>query len=264
MAGEAKTSEFLLSTATVMIGPQADVMELYPDKHGVGLVKNVMSQADMTFTELTQGLTNSIVMSVNTKADTKVSFEVYEYTAANLAYAAGLDGSQETDQTTNNPLLLASDYTGNGTVALAVGDGAKCQAGGYVILQDTTETDRVAVMKIGSIATDTLTIVPAYVSDAMVTFSHLTTQVYVVNAIGMGANGVGQPTFGAKIVGLLPGTGEPVTLIFPKVKVTKGASVSFMNNNFVNMPFEITPYQLLPADPFYGDFGLKTWKIFKA
>jgi hypothetical protein len=93
MPGESKTTEFLLSQATIMVGPQAKVFELTPALHGIGLVKNVQVTADIGFVELTQGLANQTVSSVNNMINTKISAEVYEYTARNLAYGAGLDAS---------------------------------------------------------------------------------------------------------------------------------------------------------------------------
>ena len=40
MAGEAKTDSFMLGAATVMIGAMADLYDLNPTDHSIGLVKN--------------------------------------------------------------------------------------------------------------------------------------------------------------------------------------------------------------------------------
>jgi hypothetical protein len=261
MAGEAKTTQVLLSTATLMIGSSANVMSLDPVTNSIGLVKNLRVQTDMSFTELTQGVTNQVMMSVQTKLDAKISCEVYEYTAGNLAYGAGLDGSTLSSATAT--YTLNADITGgSGTVALTAGQGVNFTANSWVVLQDQTAPDRIHVGKVQSVATDTLTLTTATQVPAGKTFSKATTIVYKVNKVDVGSN-VAQPTFGVKAVGILPATGEPVALIFPKVKITKGLDLSFESNNFSNMPFEFTPYVPVPADPFYSDFTNKLYSILK-
>jgi hypothetical protein len=263
MAGQARTNEFLLTTATVMIGPQAKVMELSPALHSLGLAKNVHVSADMGFTELSQGLNAQVVMSVNTKLDTKITAEIYEYTARNLAYGAGLDGSDVAYNDDPKSYTLAATITGSSTtVALSAGAGADFSTGDYLVIQDTVTNNMVHVGKVASVATDTVTLATGYTIPTGSAFGVATTVVYRVKGIGVGVIDT-QPTYGAKLVGIMPATGEPVTLIFPKVKVTKGMSVMFDQANFANMPFEFTPYQLVASDPYAADFGAKTWKVFK-
>jgi hypothetical protein len=262
--GDAKTAEFLLSTATVMIGPQASVMALNPTDHSIGLVKNVMAEYNPTFVELTQGITGQTVMSVNTNSQSKVTCEVYEHTAANLAYGAGLDGSSFVQITTQYVLQTAIP-TGGTAVVLATDKGDDWSVGAYGVLASISSPDRIHVFKVASITTDTLTLDAAYsipVSGGDETWTTADTTIYRVNSIGVGGQ-TSQPTFGAKIVGVMPDNGEPVTLIFPKVKITKGLSMAFTTKDFANMPFELTPYQLLPSDPFFADFGAKSWKVLR-
>lgn len=264
MAGEAKTTEFLLSTATVMIGPQSKVMELNPTDHGIGLVKNIQVTADLGFTELSQGVNAQVVSSVNTSNNTKISGEIYEFSARNLAYGAGLDGSVTAyDPLTSSFTLASAVTTGGATLPLSVGSGASFAAGDYVVIQDTVNTDRLHVGKVQSIATDTLTLASGYTMPTPMAFAVATTIVYKVRRIAVGAVST-QPTFGAKLVGIMPEGGAPVTLIFPKIKITKGISLAFQQDNYSNMPFEFTPYSLVAADPYFADFGSeKNWMILK-
>lgn len=267
MAGEAKTNEFLLTTATVMLGPSEDVFGLVPDLHSIGLVKNVQVNGETSFVELTQGIQNAVVAAVNTGNQTRISAEVYEYTARNLAYGAYLDGTlPEFDAYTDNVYELANDSTSaTGTsIALATGDGTDFVAGDYVILQDDLQPDKVHVGKVASKATDTLTLTAGTAIPAATSFLGARTTVRRVHGIKFGSVAK-QPTYGAKLVGLLPESGEPVTLIFPKVKVTKGLSLAFQTDNFSNMPFEFTPYALTLSDAHYGEFGsTKTWALFRS
>lgn len=258
--GTAKTDEFLLSTATVMVGPQSKVFELTPDLHSIGLVKNVQASADVGFTELTQGINAQVVMSVNTKLDTKISFEVYEYTARNLAYGVGLDGSDtKYDPIDSSDLALATAITAGGS-SIVLEDAAVFAVGDYIVLQDINQLDRLHVGKVASKASETITLATGYTMPTTMVFTIATTKVYKINPIGVGLSSSAN-TFGCKIVGILPSSNKPVTLIFPKIKVTKGLSVSFAEGNFSNMPFEFTPYQLVTDDPYYADFAGDTWKI---
>ena len=92
MAGEARSDSFLLGTATVMIGAQADLMNLNV-ANSVGLVKNIMLQTTPGFTELTQGVKNTLVYSVMTSNKSMVQGEMFEYTSRNMAYALSIDGT---------------------------------------------------------------------------------------------------------------------------------------------------------------------------
>lgn len=260
MAGEAKTTQMLLSTATLMIGPTASVYALNPATHGVGLVKNVQVQTDMGYIDLTQGINNQLVMSVQNKLDTKITAEVYEYTAANLAYAGGLDGSTKTTLSTAYILGTAITTGGTSVVLSAAPSGGDVVAGSVIVIQDTANPDRVHVGRVASISTATITLTAATAMPSGTAFPIATTTVMTVNEIQMGPR-VSQPTFGCKLVGLLPSTGKPITLIFPKVKIQKGMNVAFETNNFTNLPFELVPYTLTATDPLYADFGSNYYSI---
>ena len=55
-------------------------------------------------------------------------------------------------------------------------------------------------------------------------------------------------------MGILPEDNEPVTLIFPKLRIQKGFSLAFTTNQYANMPYEFTPFDLVPADVHYDTF----------
>ena len=265
MAGEARTSEFLLSTATLMVGPSARVMELTPALHSLGLIKNVQVATDMSMTDLTQGLQNTVVASVTTSVTTRISGEVYEYSAKNLAYGAGLDASADASFA---PITVANTLaspiaSGGVTVALATGQGTPYTIGDTLVIQDTTSGDRMHVGKVLSKSVDTLTLEAAYAMPVGMSFAVATTAVYRVQRIQVGAVAT-NPTFGAKLIGILPGTGEPITMIFPKIRITKGINLSFQSDNWSNMPFEFVPYNLVAGDPFFADFGVqKNWMLLR-
>lgn len=264
MAGEARTSDFLLSTATLMIGPQAQVMELSPALHSIGLVKNVQLVTEPTFVSLTQGVTAVEVASVQTATPARVSSEVYEYTARNLAYGANIDATGTGFAPNVTSFSLATAITTGGTsVVLGTGQGATFNVGDFFVIQDLSTGDLVHVGKVASKVTDTLTLATGYSMPTTMQFAIATTVVYKVQNIKVGSN-LTRPVLGAKLVGTLPGSGEPITIVFPKVRISKGLSLAFNNENFSNMPFEFMPQALLPTDTYYGDFGgSKTFSILK-
>jgi hypothetical protein len=265
MAGEAQTSEFLLSTATCMVGPSSKVMELSPALHSIGLVKNVQVTTTPKFVELAQGVNAQVVFSVNTEMQSKITTEVFEFTAKNLAYGAGQDPTTGLfDPVVASTTLATAITTGGASVVLTTGGVAAVGivVGDYVIIAKVG-SDLLHVGKVSVIATDTLTLATGYVMPSSAVFPTATTVVYKVRNIQVGAN-PSTSTFGVKLVGLMPGTGAPVTLVFPKVRIVKGMDLAFQTNDFANMPFEFTPYALLPTDNYYADFGgLKTFSIFK-
>ncbi len=249
MAGEAKTTNFMLGTATVMFGPAADVFDLIPEDHGVGLTKNVSVTAEPSFTDLTQGVKNSNVYSVMTGNIVRAAFECYEYTAQNMFYAQGLDGSTyvaPTGATTLASAVLAADTT----IDVEAGDGANFTAGNYIVIEDG-DKDKVYVRTVVSVAIDVITVDTA-----------LPNAIPAGNVVRAGAlieigSKQDQPFLGCKIVGTTA-ENEIISLIFPKVRVTAGFNLQFSSDDFQNMPFEMMMYDLVGTDPHYAKFKDKT------
>lgn len=265
MTGNAQTNEFVLSMGTVMVGPSDETMELNPTDHSIGLVKNVNITVDPQFVELTQGVDEQVVASVNTRNQARVSAEVYEFTARNLAYANGLNATGASYDANDDTLTLATTIDGvaeETEIELGAGQGSSVAIGDFLVLQSGVGSDNVHVAKIGSIATDTVTVAAGYEIPIGQVFTAGTAKVYKVHDLPVGG-GREDTTFGVKIVGLMSKTGEPITMIFPKVKVTNGLGIQLTNSDFSNMPFEFMPYALLPGDPFYADFPGQQGKILK-
>lgn len=266
MPGEARTTDFLLSTATLMVGPRDKLMELTPEKHSLGLIKNVQVTTDPQFVTLTQGVEAIEVASVNVANPSRISGEVYEYSARNLAYGSGIDASGVGfDPITTKAALGAPIAAGGDEVTLAAGSAATAGivAGSWIVIQDTNVPDRVFPVKVASITGDVVTLAAGHELPVDAAFAVATTDVYRVHNIQVGSQAK-RPSFGVKLVGLVPETGEPVTLLFPKVRITRGMSLAFQTDNFANMPFEFSPQALVSTDPFYADFGsTKLFSVFK-
>lgn len=256
MSGEAQTTSFMLGTATVMLGAQDQLYNLEGDA-SIGLVKNFLVSAAPTFVELTQGIQNSLVFSVKTANPVTATMEVYEYTAANLAYAAGLDGS-----------TYSTEVAGASTVATA-GTGSAQTPSPLLDLVAVTEFSPGDVIQIGE-ADDILIRKVASIdaTSKALTLDHginkvipVGTPVSKVSMVGINSKTV-QPFLAAKIAGQLA-DGTNMTLLLPKVRITKGFSVAFKSDAYGNLPFEFSIYDQVAADPFFADFAGDRARIFK-
>lgn len=255
MAGEARTDLFLLATATVMVGPRANVLELTPSEHSLGLVHNFRVSTEPEFVELGQGVKNDIVSSVTVNEAVRVSMEAYEYTSKNLAYAMGLDGSQLT--LGGAPIAVDSAPSGN-TIAVTGNVANTFVANSFLFLQEGTGGDLVHIGKVEGTPVEansvtTITLANGFTIPAGMTFTG-EAKVGLVNQVKP-STATFQPLFGAKVVGHFPNDGRPITLIFPKMKIVRGFDIGFGRENFSNMPFEWAPYTQVPGDPTYDKFG---------
>ncbi|HYG34260.1 MAG TPA: hypothetical protein VEC99_05725 [Clostridia bacterium] len=246
MAGEARSDAFMLGSATVMLGAQADLMNLTTDQ-SIGLVKNVTLKTTPGFTDLTQGVKNTLVYSVMTSNTTTVDGEVYEYTSKNLSYALGLDGSDveatAVETTVGTEMTLTGDATGT---TMAVAAGAGIAEGDYVTIQ-VGSADQVFVRKVTAVADNNVTI-----SSGLPVVIPVGATVRVMNVLAVGSLD-DQPYLSCKIVGTLA-NGDEVVLLLPKVRVTSGLSMGFKTDNFDNIPLQMQIYDLVATDPNYAMF----------
>lgn len=251
MAGEARSTNFMLGTAEVMIGPRDKLYELNPEEHSLGLVKNFVAEANKEFTELGQGVQNTMVFSRTTGITARCSCEAYEFTAKNLAYALSLDGTQFAPKP-GMPLTLTGVSVNNadGTHTLTVDTPATPQAlsvGDYVTLREP-QNDNITLAKVQS--TGVSLTVEVDIGDTKV-FS-AGTVVTAANVLAIGTNSEAQE-FAAKVYGQMA-DGTWVAMYYPRVRITSGLSMGFQTDNYGNLPFEFRPMQLVAGDKYYAEF----------
>lgn len=243
--GLAKTSAFMLNTASVLIGSQANLFNLTPTANSIGLVKNFKISAEPSYTELTQGVKNTIVFSVLTKNAVRASMEVYEHTAKTLAYGLGLDGS--------TGYSVAAATTTSGAVSPAattipVTSATGIAANDYIIINYGSD-DNTLVRRVTTVAALNLT-VAATPAGLTIPSGSL---VQKIATVGIGSK-VEQPFLSAMIIGGLA-DGTQGLIAIPKMRITKGFDLDFRTDNYGNMPFEFTIYDQVAADPFYAEFA---------
>lgn len=265
MAGEAKTSAFMLGNATVMLGPQSALWDLTADLHSIGLVKNFTISTEPTFQELTQGEKSNIVYSVLTANPVRAAMEVYEYTSKNLAYGLGLDGAGIVAYGTEYPLKAAITGSVGSPVTTATFDAAasvvaEFPLGTWITFQHPTLNDVVHIAQLSANTTSSgagpYTHTLTFANFGFKTVGNnmpINARIQKANRIDVGST-VDQPFFSAKVVGILPERNEPVIILMPKVRITKGFSLAFSMQNFGNLPFALQPYELVSTDPNYALF----------
>lgn len=259
MPGRAKTDSFLLSTATVMLGAQADLYSLN-NSHALGLVKNVTMTSEVSMTALTQGITNDEVFSMKTGDSARIAMEVFEYTAKNLAYAAGLPGAETVASQDATAVTSASIAPAATTLTVAGDVTTDFSAGDWVAIKSGQEDHlHIAQLTSAVFSVETTLTFTGQPTPAGVTIPAGAT-VYKVNSLIIGG-GDKHPTYSCKIVGYTPADEKPIAILLPKVKVTRGMNLAFQSDNFANMPFEIQPYSLVSDDPNFAIFGAKKFQV---
>jgi hypothetical protein len=214
----------------------------------VGLVKNVALKSTPKFTELSQGVKNSLVASVMTGNDLAVSGEMFEYTAKNMAYAMGLDGSTYTATAISDTTetLVAID----GVTIPMVATGTHAFAAGQWVAIHVNALDQIFIRKL--VTGTTASSLALAAGNGLPVAIPAGSKVEVVNMVPGGSK-LDQPYLAAKIVGQIA-DGSWVTVLLGKVRVTGGLSVAFKTDNFDNMPLSMTVYDMVTTDPNYALF----------
>lgn len=247
MAGEAKSIDFLVGTATIMLGAQADLRDFRPESHSIGLVKNVKLMAEASYIELTQGIRNSVVHSIKTGEPVRASSEVYEFNASNWAYALGFNGYSVSQTELETTVTTAVTSSPSGTDTFDVVATAGYTVGDYVMVQVGYD-DTVIPRKI--IATTATTMqFDAPIKNVAVPIGVKVRRCLVV-PVGRKSE---QPFLAAKIVGTMA-DGREIAIEIPKLRVTKGFDITFQTSDYANMSFEYTVYDQIPSDPQYLRF----------
>jgi hypothetical protein len=255
--GLAMTNRFMLGAATLLIGAQADLFNLTRAAHSVGLIKNFAITAEPSFTDLTQGVKNTLVYSVMTGNVARASAELYEFTPKNLAYVAQMNGATFTEATNTETTTSAAiaGSSGSPVTTVPVTSALSLAVDDWILIQNPAAPDDAIVRKITAISTNDLTVAPG-ITRAMATGA----TVRRMNMINVGSKEE-TPFFSAMVHGQLA-DGSEIAVALPKVRITNGLNLSFQTNDYGNMPIELGIYDLTPTDPNYAQFGDIPAKIF--
>lgn len=248
--GTAKTTKFQFSTATLCIAPMAEQKAINPLKHSVGLVKNVKVDSTPSKVDLTQGVMNDVVATVTNGMAITGSGEVYEYTAQNFAY--GLSQDPTGLVTMADPIPVGAPVAAGATSVSADITGAA--VGDWIYIQEALD-DQIHIARLSAVAGGTLTFT-AYPVPTGMSFS-ANARVGKLNKLDADPAKANN-NYAVRVIGVSVDKSTPITLHFPKCRITRGFSMGFSSENFSNMPFEWTPMVPVPTDPGYtADFAQK-------
>lgn len=248
-------SAFMLSSATLMMAPAftTDVYALTPEEHSVGMAKEIAVPMDSSLIELKNGVTQATVASRRTGVQPTISGTVYEFTAKNIARSLAMSGTPTamkrgvlTTAAAGDDVSLilgSSPVPGEATSAItALGD---IPAGSTLLVQrPSPDQDYVFPTKSSGAATGvatpwTVPIAANYKIPTGMSFP-VGSLVWVVPAMHIGDLNA-DDLFCVKITGTLDAYDRPVTVVFPKVRVSKGFNLSFTETEYGGMPWEMMP-----------------------
>ena len=259
MAGLAVTDNEILSSATVMIGPRADLLGLNSLQHSVGLAKNFSLSTSPSYNALTQGLTNETVQSVMTASGLSMSVDAYEFTQKNLQYVSGLDGSASSFEAVDIDTTTVAFTPGDTDIVVAGDVSANYAVGDRVVIQvGTTDQTHTVILSAVAATTDTTL---SFTADWTTPVGALDYPIgsRVIKAKSTNYGGVSTtPTFAMKVVGTLPANGTPISIMVPRVRITGGMAVNMSPDTWASMPVQFTPEALRPGEDFYSMFPNNT------
>jgi len=254
---DVKSPSFLIGNATVMLAPQAtDVFSLTPTLHSVGMVKNVNLSVESDSIELRNGILQNLVDSKKSNVRMNVTFEGYEFSAANLYRALGF----ATNATIQRKRGVLASAAASGATTLSVnsspvpGDAASAitaigdiPSGSTLVIQKANAPDVVFPVRTTAVASGagpyslTVSAIPTGMSFDVGDI------VWVVNEMAVGDQRT-EDFFCMKIAGTLSNHNVPLVVIFPKVKIMRGFQLQFSETDYANLPFEVSPYFLAQSE----------------
>lgn len=262
MAGEARTQAFSIGTATVMLGPLADMWKLNPEDHSIGLVKDFSVSSEPTYTELRQGVKNALVYSILTQNEVRASCSVYEYTPKNLRYSLGVTPGTFERFNTKLSADVAADAVsitivatgGDASAAKTFVEGKGVVAGAYIFIHDKGgNRDNIHLAKVktvtGAANAATLTLEAA---NAVPSAFKAGAEVGVIDKFEAGVK-TEQEFYSMKVVGILPEGSQPIVLLVPKIRIIRGFNVNFSTDDFQSMPWEFSAFEPVTGDGTVGD-----------
>lgn len=258
--GAAQSDGFILEEATLCLGEVGNALDLTIEENSVGLFKNAQIQNTKSFTDLSQGVTNGVVASVETENMTKVTGEGYEFTPKQFMFAMGQEGYNYVHTTPVVTQTTAAALTGATTLSVTSATGLA--ADDWIIVRPLKGVDNGLAYRIVSIATNTLTLDRPLVEA-------IPTQAMVYKSTIIRSHGSQDDTcskgryFSAKLISARQNC-EPIIVIMQKVRITSGLQLNFGRADWANMPYELTAMDMVRTDNGYNEWlagGSNQWDI---
>lgn len=252
--GTAKSNAFVLQNATIMLGELGQGEDLVPEEHSIGLFKEAATNIERNFTDLAQGVRNSIVHSELTSEKISLTGKGYEFSSKQIAYALGYDGSLV--QTTLKTGTVSAAATLNATELTVSSTQNSWGVGDYAIISPAGDEDAGLIAMVTAVA----------VTGAAGAFSVvLTLDRPMKMPIPVGSkvqtsnlHYAGGDTY-ENVFKSLKSTsrdvhGRPMCFVMPKVKVTSSFMMAFTSSDYASIPFTFQSYAMTPDEPGYAQY----------
>jgi hypothetical protein len=253
-AGTARTNKFLISAGTVLLGMPNELWDLTPEKHSLGLVKNVRLITEPDHTVLSgNGRGKGNIASNASTLNASISMEVHEVTSRNIAYALGLEGRSFQESAPGYRTTLMLDDTSTVSFKAPTDVTAEFPVGSWIMIQDPLEPDVVHHAQVSGASQVNGDHNVTFTDHPIPAGSYIQPGALVRRVSMLHMSEPQQPFFSMKITGELTNH-EPISIICPKVRIKKGFSLAVSLDNYASLPFVVAPHDLLPQDAFYPMF----------
>lgn len=153
--GSPQSNKFQIGTAELRIGPLTSAMKLL-QTHSMGLVDSVSITIGQESVDLEGMFPRQLVDSAIVRQSAEVSAVLREYSRRNLKVAIGEGvATASADVATT---IASAGTAGATTIAVLAGQGPSFTVGDLVVTYKTAAPENVQILRVQSIATDTLTL----------------------------------------------------------------------------------------------------------
>jgi hypothetical protein len=244
--GSPQTNKYKIGTAEVRIGPLADANKL-TQAHSVGLLDNVTVDVTQNSVDLLGGFPKFLADTAVISQEASLTATLREYSRRNMQVLLG--EGVATAPTDVASLVVDSVADAATAVDVSVGDGTLFAAGDIVVIYQGGVPEGVSVVKVASVATDTLTLE----TDTPVLQAYDGTQdtihIYLARQVAVGA--ITQTNyFACMVIESERATGRPIMWNFWKAAISSGLSAGSNADDFAST--ELSLKMLQPAATEYG------------
>jgi hypothetical protein len=225
-------NQLILNEGTLLLGPMGDMLDLEETTHSVGMLKGLTIQNTRNFTALQAGVRQRKVANILTEDSWMITADSFEYSARQLSYLMGGDGSKYSTQKVLATTTTAAVLTGASTMPVA--SAADLAVGTFIIVEQANDKSGM-IYRIESITANSVTLdrptVLAYASGA---------KVHVVESIQADDVSCNGATYLSAKIMTHAADCTPFLILAAKVQITSGINLKLGADGYASTPIEIT------------------------
>ena len=244
--GSPQSEKFSIGTSEVRIAPMNLALKQMPI-HSLGALDDVTINISNTAVVKNAGFPQRQVASAITENLVSVTATPSEYSRRNIQILAG--EAPEVAVVDVASTLSASATAGATSINVATGDGANFSPGQVITLYPEGRPELLSVVKVASIATDTITL--SADTPILHNYAATVTRVYVTYPIGKSLTKTNY--FSLQVIQSEFSSGRPLPWNFWKASVSSGLELAMNATDFASTNLEISVLE--PAASEYGTGG---------